>query len=69
MHDLVELYPTAWNVSHMAQMACEIGDGKLARSYFEVLPAGDDGRSGWNSGSGTNTTKYRECRSTAGYTS
>lgn len=62
MHDLVEVYPTAWNVSHMARMACEIDDLELARSYFRALPAGDDGKSGWASSKGVDQIKWEQCR-------
>ena len=66
MHDLVELYPTAWNVSHMARMACEIEDPELARSYFNALPAGDDGKAGWSEWYSTDIPRWQACRATAG---
>jgi len=66
MHDLVELYPTAWNVSHMARMACEIDDAELARSYFNALPAGDDGKAGWSEWYSTDIPRWQACRAAAG---
>lgn len=66
MRDLVVLYPTAWNVSHMARLACKIDDGELARSYFNALPPGDDGKAGWGDWNGVDTAHWRECRVTAG---
>jgi hypothetical protein len=66
MHDLVEIYPTAWNVSHMARLACQIDDSELARSYFSALPTGDDGRSGWADWQGVDIPHWQECRAAAG---
>ncbi|MCH8617018.1 hypothetical protein LZ016_13030 [Sphingomonas sp. SM33] len=66
MHDLVELYPTAWNVSHMARLACQIEDGELANSYFEALPAGDEGKAGWSDWGGIDVPQWQACRTSAG---
>lgn len=66
MRDLADLYPNPWNLSHLARMACEIGDSDLARRYFAALPRGDDGKSGWADWSDVDVSSWRACRSTAG---
>ena len=66
MADLAELYPDPWNVSHMARMACAIGDGNLARHYFDALPRGDGGKSGWANSNGFDLPRWQACRATAG---
>jgi hypothetical protein len=66
MHDLAELYPGSWNIAHMAKLACGIGDGELARHYFEALPAGDDGQAGWEKWDGVDGERWQSCRTIAG---
>jgi hypothetical protein len=66
MADLAELYPDPWNVSHMARMACAIGDGNLARHYFDALPRGDGGKSGWADSNGFDIPRWQACRASAG---
>jgi hypothetical protein len=66
MADLAELYPNPWNLSHMARMACAIGDYDLAKHYFEALPVGDDGKSGWADWAKVDISSWQGCRNTAG---
>ena len=66
MKDLAELYPDPWNVAHLAKMACAIRDPDLARQYFETLPRGDDGQSGWETWGGVDIERWTTCRTLAG---
>jgi hypothetical protein len=66
MADLAEIYPDPWNVSHMARMACAIDDGDLARHYFDALPQGDGGKSGWANANGFDVPSWQACRAAAG---
>lgn len=65
MRDLAELYPNSWNISHLARMACEIGDLALAKRYFAALPKGDDGKDAWDDGDNVDVVGWTQCRSRA----
>jgi hypothetical protein len=67
MQDLADLYPDPWNVAHLAKMACGMRDGDLARHFFDALPAGDDGRAGWQGWDSVDLERLTTCRVIAGF--
>jgi hypothetical protein len=66
MNDLASLYPDAWNVAHLAKMACALDDGPLARRYFEALRPEDHGQFGWAGWDSNDLNGWRACRQKAG---